>query len=521
VLALNTKSEKAYWRAAKALWASDEHFDAIDCCNRGLEVNPKSRDFHDLRRLISKSYESTENGKRDRAEYDEEKRRDKETELALERAYQLRGLKIRNEREPPDGTPSPQFLVHSTGYKDENDIPLIGPQASTWQAPDPRSLLVFPVLLYYEVHDDTDRISNFREDIPIWVYLAANLPGPGSRNPRKTWDVTGEWHTGNLTVYTETQKQRIIKVSRNMTLRNVMEKAAECEKGAEKGTEQDGLELIMNQLSFSVFVKGSTAEREYIAAVIKRHQRYPERKRREKELELALERAYQIRGLRIDNSESALERIYQIRNSKPHKPPETSTETPKPHFITRTVTDCKDGNPLIGPKASWQAPEPEPVLLVSVDDIPLTGPEASTWQAPDPESLLHFPIFLRYMEPNIRDTFPSFPEHHSIGRLLDQQFPGPGSSNPRKPWDDNGDWSTPNLTIYAKTHQMRIHKLDRNMTLRQIIDRCAENEEGAEEGTERDGLVLVKEGLGLFVFVEGSTAEKDWIAGIEEEAAAV
>lgn len=260
MLTLNPKSEKAYWRAAQALVEIGKARQAVDCCDRGLEVNPDSKDFPGLESLITRSCTQ------------EKKRRKKEIELALQRAYQVRGLKVRNSSEPPIGTLRPRFHGQEEWFPlgildHEDEIPLIGPKASTWKAPDPNTLLAFPLLLRYEEHDTRDSVAEFPEHHPIEALFDEIFSGSELNLPRRPWDVNGDYYIRKLIIYAKTHKKRIHKFDRKMTLREIIDQCAKREMGAEEGTERHGLVLDKEGLGLFVFVKGSAAERDWIARV--------------------------------------------------------------------------------------------------------------------------------------------------------------------------------------------------------------------------------------------------------------
>jgi hypothetical protein len=109
VLALSPGAEKACWRAARALFASGKLFDALDICEVGLKINPYSKDFPALKAKIEKGAEPLV------AERQERERREKETQLALERSFEARGLIIQHEPVPDPFTRfyQPRFLLQS------------------------------------------------------------------------------------------------------------------------------------------------------------------------------------------------------------------------------------------------------------------------------------------------------------------------------------------------------------------------------------------------------------------------
>ena len=67
------------------------------------------------------------------------------------------------------------------------------------------------------------------------------------------WDTKQEYFTSNLAVYVETAQRRLLKVGKELTLREVVSKAA---RPAKDGQEKDGIILRDGLLSFVVLVKG-------------------------------------------------------------------------------------------------------------------------------------------------------------------------------------------------------------------------------------------------------------------------
>jgi len=256
---LNPNSEKAYWRAARALFATEKLVDAIDCCDRGLKVNPENKDFATFKAKIEKRKEEVERYETEKAE---RARRKKEMDITLKRAFLARGLWLQPTLQPPNETAEPHFDPEALPAHSKPDIPLSGPKAKTWRAPDPlRTPLIFPVFLAYPEYFQSDLISKFHEDNSVGAYLDEMFPGPGSGVPRLSWDVHGEYNANTLNVYAATHKKRLLKVGRKMTLRDVVDR---CAKDAEKPSERDGLVLADGLLSLAVLPKDTPAEQNWI-----------------------------------------------------------------------------------------------------------------------------------------------------------------------------------------------------------------------------------------------------------------
>jgi hypothetical protein len=78
-------------------------------------------------------------------------------------------------------------------------------------------------------------------------------PSASSSNPPwADWDTAREYWTGNLAVYVETAARRLLKVGKEITLREVIAKAVKVGEDGKK----DGVVLRDGLLSFVVLVKG-------------------------------------------------------------------------------------------------------------------------------------------------------------------------------------------------------------------------------------------------------------------------
>ncbi|CDO68732.1 hypothetical protein BN946_scf184652.g59 [Trametes cinnabarina] len=113
--------------------------------------------------------------------------------------------------------------------------------------------LIFPVLFLYPQYATSDLISHFQEDTPFSAHISAMFP-PNA--PRPDWDKKGEYVDGNLVVYGFTRRQRLLKIGKKMTLRDVC-KAAK----AKDGEPRDGLELKDGTLTFVVLPKGEQEQK--------------------------------------------------------------------------------------------------------------------------------------------------------------------------------------------------------------------------------------------------------------------
>jgi len=89
--------------------------------------------------------------------------------------------------------------------------------ASIHLSPDPispKSTLVFPVILLYPLHAQSDFIKAFPEQDTIPQHLEYIFPLP--------WDTAHEYSIGSVEFYMETISGGLIKVGRNMSLLGIL-----------------------------------------------------------------------------------------------------------------------------------------------------------------------------------------------------------------------------------------------------------------------------------------------------------
>lgn len=112
--------------------------------------------------------------------------------------------------------------------------------------------LIIPVFFLYPQHAISDVIPNFVEDTSFAAHLSTMFPPDA---PAPEWDKKGEYVNGQLVVYAMTSRRRLLKVGKNMNLRDV----CKASRGKE-GEPRDGLELKDGCLTFVVVPKGQVEE---------------------------------------------------------------------------------------------------------------------------------------------------------------------------------------------------------------------------------------------------------------------
>ncbi len=242
---------KALFRAAQALIALEKFAEARDAIDRGKGLWSEGAN--------QKVWEGLETqlaaGEKRVFERDESKRRKAITDGARKLAITTRGVVVVNTPEPPDN-PHPLDFDPSA----LSPAPLTPEGAEAWVAPTAATPLIYPVFLLYPQHNQSDLITHFHEDTSFDEQLAPIFPAtPSSGSPEwSPWDDKHEYYTNNLVVYVETAQRRLLKVGKEITLREVLAKGV---KTTEKG--RDGVVLRDGLLSFVVLVKGRE-EREWI-----------------------------------------------------------------------------------------------------------------------------------------------------------------------------------------------------------------------------------------------------------------
>ncbi|CAO1614140.1 unnamed protein product [Parajaminaea phylloscopi] len=196
-----------------------------------------------------------------------------------------------------------------------------------------------------------------------------------------------------------------------------------------------------------------------------------ERERRKRELDTALKKAFLARGLWISVS------------------PRPPAESVDPHFSQDRL-----------PAASSSA-------------YPLSSTD---WVPPDViRTPIVFPVMLLYPQYAQSDFIQDFHEDTAVGDHLDAMFPP--ESRGSLPWDQKGEYISPNLNVYATTHRMRLLKVGKGLTLRQICDQGAKEERGLDGKVHRDGIVLQDGMLSMVVLPKGGDAEAEWIARFKKD----
>ncbi|ESK93745.1 40s ribosomal protein s7 [Moniliophthora roreri MCA 2997] len=228
---VNSKSPKGHYRSAQALIELERWEEALDCCTRALSHDSKS----DIKVLLEKATKKKEEGERKEKEKQERLEKEKVQERMLRMALRSRNIML------------PPLLRNSPNTKPD-DYPHFDPEDPTYQT------LIIPVYFEYPEHGTFDVIPQYVEDTPFALHLGEMFP---PKVPSPGWDKQGKYVNGNLVVYASTKRKRLLKVGKNMSLRDVCNAA----KAKEGDKEPDGLELTDGHLTVAVVSKGEYEKR--------------------------------------------------------------------------------------------------------------------------------------------------------------------------------------------------------------------------------------------------------------------
>lgn len=227
-LILNTKSSKAYYRSAMALFALERYEESLDCCERCLEYDPENKEIRSVRDRSAKA-----NAEKLRKESEKQERihNEQREKKLLQVAFKERNL----------------FAVYNQKGLSEN------PYTPHFDPEDPEgTTLIIPVFFLYPQYATSDVIAHFVEDTTFSTHIFQMFP---PHAPAPSWDKAGKYNANTLVVYAITRRKRLLKVGKKMSLRDVCNAAK-----AKEGELDDGLELKDGCLTFVVVPKGEVEQ---------------------------------------------------------------------------------------------------------------------------------------------------------------------------------------------------------------------------------------------------------------------
>lgn len=190
-LKVNPKNVKAYYRSSMALLKLDKIDEAEDTTARGLAIDPSNKAL----KIVSDKIASRKTvleavAARQKAE---QERKERETQL-LKTALEARQIRVRITDEQPN---MEDARVHLT------PDPL-----------SPESTLVFPTMILYPLHAQTDFVKGVSEMDCVADHLEYLFPLP--------WDEANEYQLGRVDCYMETVTGGLIKAGKKLPLLKIL-----------------------------------------------------------------------------------------------------------------------------------------------------------------------------------------------------------------------------------------------------------------------------------------------------------
>jgi len=133
-----------------------------------------------------------------------------------------------------------------------------------------------------------------------------------------------------------------------------------------------------------------------------------------------------------------------------------------------------------------------------------SSPYEASLEGDEPKSLI-VPVFFLYPQHATSDLISHYHEDTPFSTHLENMFPisKEDAAHPPPDWDTRKEYLAPNLAVYAITHQKRLLKVGKKMTLRDVC-------RAAGTGGRADGLEL-KNGCFSVVVLPKGDVERHWV----------
>jgi tetratricopeptide (TPR) repeat protein len=184
-LKINERNVKALYRSGLALLALEKIREAWDVVYRGTRVDEGNVPMQKLLEKIKEKERAIEERERKRRAEVERKER---KIVVLKTALQARNIRLRGSERPPDL---------------QDAVIRLSPDPLS-----PKSLLEFPVMFLYPLHNQTDLVKAWAEKDAVWQHLSYILPLP--------WDEKGEYK--EVDCFMDTVSGGLMKVGKKLSL---------------------------------------------------------------------------------------------------------------------------------------------------------------------------------------------------------------------------------------------------------------------------------------------------------------
>lgn len=161
--------------------------EALDVASRGIKIDP---DNAALAKLLEKIRERAKVKEAQDRRREAEQQRRRQEQSVLQAALKVKNIQVRGSKNSPDM---------------EDAVIRLSPDPLS-----PKSLLEFPVMLLYPMHNQTDLIKAWAEKDAITDHLSYILPLP--------WDQKNEYKLSTVDCYMDTISGGLMKVGKKLTL---------------------------------------------------------------------------------------------------------------------------------------------------------------------------------------------------------------------------------------------------------------------------------------------------------------
>ncbi|PVU88219.1 hypothetical protein BB559_005351 [Furculomyces boomerangus] len=192
-LKINNKNVKALYRAARALFALEKMAEAIDCCQKGLEIDSGNKNVSNLLGLILKKQEEIERQNEIRRNRFKKQFEEKQS---IDEAIKSRGIKlVSTDIKKSDKSSTHYYIGEHKRLRAEwenksGNLPRINSESGN---------LEWPVFFFYPEFKESDFVEHFDEKNTLYDLLETILEQPppfdNMENPRYTVDNINTYFT--------------------------------------------------------------------------------------------------------------------------------------------------------------------------------------------------------------------------------------------------------------------------------------------------------------------------------------
>lgn len=198
----NPGNVKAHYRAASALVALGRWSEAVEILTRGLLLNLDDPQRKSMQALLAKSREGLVAAEEKLAKEEQVRASQRRAEVELKLALRKHGITVRRSQD----TKAPEL----EGAR----VTLV---TDTTDGNSSKKLLVFPVVILYPIHAQSDFVPTWREDESCNDRIGGQVLAESS-----PWDTQGEYAWKGVEVFMQTTTGGLVKVGKKVPLGQVL-----------------------------------------------------------------------------------------------------------------------------------------------------------------------------------------------------------------------------------------------------------------------------------------------------------